>query len=84
MTRPARFAAAIALACACATAHPHAGAMAHGHSTVLERFLARGEDPPVEYRALRRLEAQNAKFKQSAWMLAWTEYDHVKGFRYQA
>jgi hypothetical protein len=50
---------------------------------VLQRFLARAEEPPVEYRALRRLEAQNPKFKQSAWMLAWTEYDHVNGFRYQ-
>jgi hypothetical protein len=50
---------------------------------VLQRFLARGEEPPVEYRALRRLEAHNPKFRQSAWMLAWTEYDHVNGFRYQ-
>ena len=50
---------------------------------MLQRFLARAEEPPVEYRALRRLEAQNPKFKQSAWMLAWTEYDHVNGFRYQ-
>ena len=83
MMRPARFAAGIALACAFATVHTHAGAMAQGRSTVLQRFLARGEEPPVEYRALRRLEAQNPKFKQSAWMLAWTEYDHVNGFRYQ-
>jgi hypothetical protein len=51
--------------------------------TVLQRFLARGEEPPVEYRALRRLEAENPKFKQSAWMIAWTEYDHVNGFRYE-
>ena len=49
----------------------------------MQRFLARAEEPPVEYRALRRLEAQNPKFKQSAWMVAWTEYDHVNGFRYQ-
>jgi hypothetical protein len=48
----------------------------------LQRFLARGEEPTVEYRALRRLEAQNAKFNQSAWLTAWTEYDHGKGFRY--
>src|SRR6478752_9266430 len=51
--------------------------------TPLQRFLARGEEPPVEYRALRRLEAHNPKFKQSAWMVAWTEYDHVNGFRYE-
>jgi hypothetical protein len=50
--------------------------------TPLQRFLARGEEPPVEYRALRRLEANNPKFNQSAWMTAWTEYDHVNGFRF--
>ena len=48
----------------------------------LQRFLARGEEPPVEYRALRRLEAHNPKFNQSAWMTAWTEYDHAGGFRF--
>jgi len=51
--------------------------------TPLQRFLASGEEPTVEYRALRRLEATNAKFNQHAWMTAWTEYDHAKGFRYQ-
>jgi len=66
-----------------ATAHPYASAPTQTQPTVLQRFLARAEEPPVEYRALRRLEAQNPKFKQSAWMLAWTEYDHVNGFRYQ-
>ena len=50
--------------------------------TPLQRFLARGEEPPVEYRALRRLEANNPKFNQSAWMTAWTEFDHVNGFRF--
>jgi len=51
--------------------------------TVLQRFLARHEEPPVEYRALRRLEANSPHFHQSAWMVAWTEYDHANGFRYQ-
>ena len=50
--------------------------------TPLQRFLARGQEPPVEYRALRRLEAHNPKFNQSAWMTAWTEFDHVNGFRF--
>src|SRR5207248_7131858 len=50
--------------------------------TPLQRFLARGEEPPVEYRALRRLEAHNPKFNQSAWMTAWTEYDRAGGFRF--
>jgi hypothetical protein len=52
------------------------------HATVLQRFLARPEEPPVEYRALRHLEADNPHFHQSAWMDVWTEYDHVNGFRY--
>jgi hypothetical protein len=53
-----------------------------GGPTPLQRFLARGEEPPVEYRALRRLEAHNPKFNQSAWMVAWTEFDRVNGFRF--
>jgi hypothetical protein len=56
-------------------------AQQHG-ATPLQRFLAHGEEPTVEYRALRRLEAHNPKFNQSAWMTAWTEYDHVNGFRF--
>jgi hypothetical protein len=79
MQRFFRFAAALAVACAVANVH----AQPPAQQTVLQRFLARAEEPPVEYRALRRLEAQNPKFKQSAWMQAWTEYDHVNGFRYQ-
>ena len=48
----------------------------------LQRFLARGEEPAVEYRALRRLEAHNPKFNQTGWMTAWTEYDRIHGFRF--
>jgi hypothetical protein len=88
MTRAIRFAAGLAAACAVSTLHATPAdrnvlAFQAGPPSVLQRFLARGEEPPVEYRALRRLEAQNPKFKQSAWMLAWTEYDHVNGFRYE-
>ncbi len=85
MTRPIRFAAGVAVACAVSTLHAAPVSYVHqaAQPTALQRFLARAEEPPVEYRALRRLEAQNPKFKQSAWMLAWTEYDHVNGFRYQ-
>jgi hypothetical protein len=56
---------------------------AQAATTPLQRFLARGEEPTVEYRALRRLEAVNPKFNQRGWMTAWTEYDHANGFRYQ-
>ena len=66
---------------ACAVANVHA--LQTTQPTLVQRFLARAEEPPVEYRALRRLEAHNPKFKQSAWMVAWTEYDHVNGFRYE-
>ena len=85
MTRPIRFAAGLAVACAVSTLHAAPVSYEHqvAQPTALQRFLARAEEPPVEYRALRRLEAQNPKFKQSAWMLAWTEYDHMNGFQYQ-
>jgi len=79
MHRLFRFAAGIVVACAVADAH----AIQNTPASASQRFLARAEEPPVEYRALRRLEAQNPKFKQSAWMVAWTEYDHVNGLRYQ-
>src|SRR4051794_32168491 len=88
MTRAFRFAAGLAAVCAVSTlqatsADRNGLAFQAGPASVLQRFLARAEEPPVEYRALRRLEAQNPKFKQSAWMLAWTEYDHANGFRYE-
>jgi len=50
---------------------------------VLQRFLARVDGPPVEYRALRHLEARNDHFRVSGWMDAWTEFDHAGGFRYE-
>jgi hypothetical protein len=52
------------------------------HATVLQRFLERPEEPPVEYRALRHLEANNPHFHQSAWMDVMTEFDRVNGLRY--
>lgn len=51
-------------------------------ATALERFLARADEPPVTYRALRHLEAQNPNFHLTAWMDVWTEFDHEKGLRY--
>jgi hypothetical protein len=51
--------------------------------SALQRYLARAEEPSVEYRALRHLEATNAQFHKSAWMDAWTSYDRVRGFQYQ-
>jgi hypothetical protein len=54
-----------------------------GGPTLLQRFLARADEPPVEYRALRHLEASNLHFRQSATMDVWTEYDNANGFRYE-
>jgi hypothetical protein len=50
---------------------------------ILQRFLARADGPPVEYRALRRLEARNEHFGANAWMDAWTEFDQAHGMRYE-
>ena len=58
-------------------------ASAQRHASILERFLARGEEPPVEYRALRHLEARNAHFGVHGWIDAWTEFDRAHGFRYE-
>src|SRR5450759_1869603 len=70
------FAAALSVVTLRAAAQP-------GRAPLLQRFLARADGPPVEYRALRHLEANNPHFNQSAWMDAWTEYDHVHGFRFE-
>jgi hypothetical protein len=51
--------------------------------TVLQRFLARSEEQPVEYRAVRHLDARNAHFRQAATMDVVTEYDNAHGFRYR-
>src|SRR2546421_5514539 len=50
---------------------------------VLQRFLARADGPPLDYRALRHLEAKNDHFRASGWMDAWTEFDQTRGFTFQ-
>src|SRR5205823_4736894 len=50
---------------------------------VLQRFLARADGPPIDYRALRHLEARNDHFGASGWMDAWTEFDQTRGFTFQ-
>jgi hypothetical protein len=64
-------------------AAPQTRLFAQGGGSALQRFLARGETPTVEYRALRRIEAENPHFGQRAWMEAWTEFDNTHGFQYQ-
>ena len=57
-------------------------ATAPQESPVLDRFLARSDPAPTDYRALRRMDARNAHFGASAWMDAWTEADSSNGFRW--
>jgi hypothetical protein len=52
------------------------------HPPALERFLARGEGGPSQYRALRHFEARNGHLDDAAWMDVWTEADD-SGFRYE-
>jgi hypothetical protein len=47
----------------------------------VQRFLSADNEPLRQYRAFRRLEASNGKFKKEAWLEAWTEVD-AAGFRY--
>jgi hypothetical protein len=49
---------------------------------LLQRFLEIADPSPLEYRALRHLDARNEHFNSSAWMDVWTEADEA-GFRYQ-
>jgi hypothetical protein len=60
-------------------ARPQAGAAAR--STIVDRFLAVEDPDPVQYRALRRLEARNDHFDSGARMEVWTEGD-PSGFHY--
>jgi hypothetical protein len=48
----------------------------------VQRFLSGDEAPLQRYRAFRRLEASNDKFKKDAWLEVWTEADET-GFRYE-
>jgi len=72
----------VTVCAASAVAAVHASAQPQRQASALQRFLARAEEPTVEYRALRRLEADNPHFHQRAWMTAWTEYDRANGFRF--
>ena len=49
----------------------------------MQRFLDRQDEPLTRYRALRRLDAQNGRYKKEGWIEAWTTLDPEKGFRYE-
>lgn len=49
----------------------------------MQRFLARGDEPVTSYRALRRLEAENLRFKKQGWLEAWTTLSPEQGFSFE-
>jgi hypothetical protein len=49
---------------------------------VVQRFLSRADEPLTRYRALRRLEARNDRFKLQGWMEVWTELTANGRFSY--
>jgi hypothetical protein len=50
---------------------------------VVQRFLSRADEPLTRYRALRRLEARNDRFKLHGWLEAWTELTPQGAFAYE-
>jgi hypothetical protein len=50
---------------------------------VAQRFLSRADEPLKRYRALRRLEANNPRFKLHGWIEAWTELTPDGQFSYE-
>jgi hypothetical protein len=61
---------------------PAAQTQSPAHSSLIQRFLARNDPPPKQYRALRRLDAESTKLGAKAWMDAWSDMD-ANGFRYK-
>ncbi len=49
---------------------------------VVQRFLSRADEPLTRYKALRRLEARNDRFKLHGWLEAWTELTPQGAFAY--
>lgn len=50
---------------------------------LMQRFLDRDEEKLTSYRALRRLEAHNDRYKKHGWLEAWTTLDPHTGFSYE-
>ena len=49
----------------------------------MQRFLSRADEPLTHYRALRRLEGRNDRFKLHGWLEAWTELTPDGHFKYE-
>lgn len=52
-------------------------------AAMVQRFLARPDEPLTRYRALRRLEARNERFNVEGWLEVWTELTPDGRFMYQ-
>ena len=52
-------------------------------AAVVQRFLARPDEPLTHYRALRRIEARNSRFNVEGWVEAWTELTADGQFKYE-
>src|SRR5262245_11025327 len=50
---------------------------------VVQRFLDRRDEPLTSYRALRRLEAHNPRYKKHGWIEVWTTLDARSGFTFE-
>lgn len=57
-------------------------AAVEGQDPPQEQLTVLDEAPLAQYRAYRRMHAQNDKFDKEAWLEAWTELDG-RGFRYE-
>ena len=49
---------------------------------LVQRFLERQDGTLTSYRALRHLEAHNARYSKHGWLEAWTSLDPEKGFTF--
>lgn len=52
-------------------------------TALVQRFLARPDEPLTRYRALRRLEARNSRFNVEGWLEVWTELAADGRFTYE-
>jgi hypothetical protein len=62
--------------------HQHPAPSAGPVPPLVQRFLDRQEEALKSYRALRRLEAHNNRYKKHGWIEVWTTLDPATGFRY--
>jgi hypothetical protein len=88
MTAPIRFGASCILFVAASgvAVSPQPAVQANADSSLpplVQRFLDRQDEPVTSYRALRRLEAHNTRYKKHGWLEAWTTLDRERGFTFE-